>query len=31
MFSIIALTIYLRYRGSPQSKRVAAPHEATGK
>jgi hypothetical protein len=31
MFSIMTLTIYLRYRGSPQSKRVAAPHDATGK
>jgi hypothetical protein len=30
VFSIVALTIFLRYRGSPQSKPVAAPHSKTG-
>jgi hypothetical protein len=29
--SIVTLTIFLRQRGSPQSKPVAAPHGATGK
>lgn len=31
VFSIVTLTIFLRQRGSPQSKPVAAPHTATGK
>jgi hypothetical protein len=31
MFSVIALTIFLRQRGSPQSKPVASPHSETGK
>jgi hypothetical protein len=31
VFSIVTLTIFLRHRGSPQSKPVAAPHGATGK
>lgn len=31
VFSIVTLTIFLRQRGSPQSKPVAAPHSATGK
>ena len=30
VFSIVALTIFLRHRGSPQSKPVAAPHCKTG-
>ena len=30
MFAIIVLTIFLRQRGSPESKPVAAPHSATG-
>jgi hypothetical protein len=28
--SFAAFTIFLRQRGSPESKRVGAPHEATG-
>jgi hypothetical protein len=28
--SFAVLTIYLRQRGSPESKPVGAPHEATG-
>jgi hypothetical protein len=31
VFSIVTLTIFLRQRGSPQSKPVAAPHASTGK
>lgn len=31
VFSIVTLTIFLRQRGSPQSKPVAAPNSATGK
>jgi hypothetical protein len=31
VFSIVVLTIFLRQRGSPQSKPVAAPHSDTGK
>lgn len=31
VFSIVTLTIFLRQRGSPQSKPVAAPHAETGK
>jgi hypothetical protein len=31
VFSIVTLTIFLRHRGSPQSKPVAAPHSETGK
>jgi hypothetical protein len=30
VFSIVTLTIFLRQRGSPQSKPVAAPHTETG-
>jgi hypothetical protein len=30
MFSIVMLTIFLRQRGSPESKPVHAPHRATG-
>ena len=30
VFSIVVLTIFLRQRGSPESKPVHAPHEATG-
>ncbi len=30
VFSIVALSIYLRQRGSPESKPVAAPHAETG-
>jgi hypothetical protein len=30
VLSIVALTIFLRHRGSPQSKPVAAPHSKTG-
>lgn len=30
VFSIVVLTIFLRHRGSPQSKPVAAPHSKTG-
>jgi uncharacterized protein DUF6766 len=30
VFSVVVLTIFLRYRGSPQSKPVAAPHSKTG-
>jgi uncharacterized protein DUF6766 len=30
VLSIVVLTIVLRYRGSPQSKPVAAPHSKTG-
>jgi hypothetical protein len=31
VFAVVTLTIFLRYRGSPQSKPVAAAHSATGK
>jgi hypothetical protein len=31
VFGVVTLTIFLRQRGSPQSKPVAAPHSATGK
>jgi hypothetical protein len=31
VFAVVTLTIFLRYRGSPQSKPVAAPHSETGK
>ena len=30
VFSIVVLTIFLRQRGSPESKPVHAPHEETG-
>jgi hypothetical protein len=30
VFAMIVLSIFLRQRGSPQSKRVAAPHDETG-
>jgi hypothetical protein len=30
VLSVVVLTIFLRYRGSPQSKPVAAPHSKTG-
>lgn len=29
--ALVVLSIFLRYRGSPESKRVAAPHSETGK
>jgi succinate dehydrogenase hydrophobic anchor subunit len=29
VFSIVVLTIFLRHRGSPQSKSVAVPHSKT--
>ena len=31
VLSVVVFTIFLRYRGSPQSKPVAAPHAQTGK
>jgi predicted PurR-regulated permease PerM len=30
VFALVVLSIYLRQKGSPQSKRVAAPHDETG-
>jgi hypothetical protein len=30
VLAIVVLTIFLRQRGSPQSKPVAAPHDETG-
>jgi hypothetical protein len=28
--AVVVLSIFLRFRGSPESKPVAAPHSATG-
>ena len=31
VFSMVVLSIFLRQKGSPESKPVAAPHQETGK